>query len=80
MNKPKQLKVYCCSACNEVEVRTNTPKIKGCKKSFLHNWVYMGEKGIEKYVCKSCGVKVNTMGTPTLSPCSVSKNHVWERL
>jgi hypothetical protein len=79
MNKPKLLNVYCCSACSEVEVKTSTPRIKGCKKSFLHNWVFLGEKGIEKYVCKNCGVKVNMIGVPATIGCAAGKSHEWER-
>ena len=45
MHKPKELKVYCCAECRETEVKTTTPKIRGCKKASFHHWIFMGEKG-----------------------------------
>lgn len=79
MHKAKILKVFCCSACSEVEVKTTMPNLRGCKKTGLHNWVLMGEKGLGKYVCKGCGVKVNTTDVPTQYPCTGGAAHQWEK-
>lgn len=80
MHKPKELSVYCCSACSEVEVKTSTPKIRGCKKASMHMWVTLGEKGLNKYVCESCKVKVNTTEIPSTSGCAVNKTHTWNKV
>jgi hypothetical protein len=80
MYKPKELSVYCCTACFEVQVKTSTPKIKGCKKTSFHNWLVLGEKGLNKYVCQACGVKVNTVDPPVESGCVEGKKHQWNKV
>ena len=80
MHKAKSLSVYCCTACFEVQVKTTTPKIRGCKKSSLHNWMVMGEKGLNKYVCEGCGVKVNTVEIPAQAGCRDGKKHEWKKV
>lgn len=82
MHKSKLLKVYSCAYCAEVEVGTSTPKIRGCKKSSFHHWVCLGERGLEKYVCQSCGIKVNIYGTPSTEGCTVGegKSHTWNKV
>jgi hypothetical protein len=79
MHKTKLLKVYTCAYCAEVEVMTATPKIRGCKKSSFHRWVCVGERGLDKYVCQSCGIKVNIYGTPSDEGCTVGKTHTWNK-
>jgi hypothetical protein len=80
MNKERILNVYCCSACSEVQVKTTTPKIRGCKVSSFHNWILLGEKGLNKYKCEGCGVKVNTIDMPLDSMCKDGKKHVWKKI
>jgi len=80
MHKAKSLSVYCCTACFEVQVKTTTPKIRGCKKSSFHNWMVMGEKGLNKYVCEGCGVKVNTVEIPAQAGCRDGKKHEWKKV
>lgn len=80
MQKPKELKVYCCAECMETEVKTTTPKIRGCKKASFHRWIYMGDKGTERYVCNTCGVKINTMGMPAAMGCKEGQQHKWAKV
>lgn len=80
MSKSKILNVYCCTACQEVQVKTSTPKIRGCKKTAFHNWMLMGEKGMNKYACEACGVKVNTIDMPQQSGCRDGKKHEWKKV
>ena len=80
MGKEKILNVYCCTACFEVQVKTSTPKIRGCKKTTFHNWMLMGEKGMNKYVCEGCRVKVNTIDMPPQSACKDGKKHEWKKV
>lgn len=80
MNKLKTLSVYSCTACQEVQVRTSTPKIKGCRKTTFHNWITVGEKGINKYVCHGCGMKVNTIDMPVESGCKDGNKHGWNKV
>jgi hypothetical protein len=80
MYKPKELKVYCCAECFEVQVKTSTPKIKGCKKSSFHRWTYMGERGPDRYMCSVCGIKINTLGVPTGYGCKEGRTHKWTKV
>jgi hypothetical protein len=81
MNKTKLLKVYCCAECSEVEVKTATPKIRGCKMASFHRWIVLGEKGLDKYVCEACGVKVNTHEAPSTQGCRKSATgHKWNKI
>ncbi|HTA81709.1 MAG TPA: hypothetical protein VK783_02165 [Bacteroidia bacterium] len=80
MHKEKSLTVYSCSACSEVEVKTSTPKIRGCKKASMHMWVTLGEKGLNKFVCENCKVKVNTTDVPALNGCAVGGTHNWRKV
>ncbi len=80
MSKERILNVYCCSACSEVQVKTSTPKIRGCKVSAFHYWILMGEKGLNKYKCEGCGVKVNTIDAPLAAGCKDGKKHEWNKL
>lgn len=80
MSKSKSLKVYTCVYCADVEVGTSTPKIRGCKKSSFHHWVYLGEKGLDKYVCQNCGIKVNIYGMPSQEGCTGGKTHNWNKI
>ncbi|MGP8217585.1 MAG: hypothetical protein ACLQQ4_18600 [Bacteroidia bacterium] len=80
MNKTKLLKVYCCAECSEVEVKTTTPKIRGCKTASFHRWIIMGEKGLGKYVCTACGVKVNTNMVPSQQGCRKAASHSWSKI
>ncbi len=77
MFKQKILKVYCCTECFETEVKNTTPKIRGCKKATFHRWIYMGDKGQERYVCTVCSVKVNTEEVPTQFGCKDGHPHKW---
>jgi hypothetical protein len=61
----------------ETEVKTTTPKIRGCKKSSFHHWIYMGDKGQERYTCPVCGVKINTYGPPAVMGCKDGQTHQW---
>lgn len=80
MKKEKNLNVYCCSACSEVQVKTTTPKIRGCSKASFHNWVIVGEKGLDRYVCEGCGAKVKTFDIPLSNGCLGGKSHIWRKL
>ena len=80
MGKEKILNVYCCTACFEVQVKTSTPKIRGCKVSAFHNWMTMGEKGMNKYKCEVCGVKVNTIEEPLQTGCKNGNKHEWKKV
>jgi hypothetical protein len=80
MHKPKLLKVYCCAECSEVEVKTITPKIRGCKKASFHRWVCMGERGEDKYVCDVCNIKINTSTIPSQYGCLGGKFHNWTKV
>jgi len=79
MHKSKQLKVYCCTECMEIEVKTTTPKIRGCKKSSFHRWIYMGERGLDRYVCSVCELKINTHGVPIDSGFKDGHIHQWTK-
>jgi hypothetical protein len=63
-----------------VQVKTTTPKIRGCKKSSFHNWVLLGEKGLNKFTCDACGVKVNTIEMPQQAGCVDGKKHDWKKI
>ena len=80
MHKEKVLNVYLCTSCFEVQVKTSTPKIRGCKVFAFHNWVLAGEKGLNKYKCEGCGVKVNTVAAPIQAGCKGGKEHEWNKL
>jgi len=80
MFKQKILKVYCCTECFETEVKNITPKIRGCKKASFHNWIVLGEKGQERYICNVCGVKVNTDGVPSQVGCKDKQPHQWTKV
>ena len=80
MNKERILNVYCWSSCFEVQVKTITPKIRGCKKASFHSWMLLGEKGLNKYKCDGCGVKVNTIENPLQNGCKDAKKHDWKKI
>ncbi|HTB08013.1 MAG TPA: hypothetical protein VK806_13770 [Bacteroidia bacterium] len=80
MNKPKLLKVYYCTECAELEVKTATPKIRGCKMSSFHKWIILGERGPDKYLCDNCGIKVNTNDIPTEIGCRKGTSHKWTKI
>lgn len=80
MHKEKTLNVYCCSACFEVQVKTATPKIRGCSKASFHTWVMVGEKGLDKYTCEGCGTKVKTFEPPLSTGCKDGKSHIWKKM
>lgn len=59
------------------EKSDRTPSTLGCRASSFHQWVDLGDVGMENYVCKKCGLHLESHRTPSTLGCTASSFHQW---
>ncbi len=72
--------VYSCSYCGETITQDSVPKQSGCSCKSSHNWIRLGEEGINNYQCRDCKLEVKTKYSPQQTGCTKASSHYWKKL